>query len=179
MPRLLCIHESWVWRNNFNKFRMSNPIAPATPQERYGKLAFEENEILKKSGHFLIEHDIQRAGSVLWFMTSKSLENSSLISRYHSLENYLAKMRLVYLKATKNDAFHSLNPLDFGEKRSYIEDVTEKFYAKTKSNRVMANSVLPGLMVTNGTLCTVALGFGFLSWIDFLYFIWWKNDFMF
>ena len=41
---------------------MSNPIAPPKPQERYGKLAFEENEILKKSGHFLFEHDMKRSG---------------------------------------------------------------------------------------------------------------------
>ena len=78
------------------------------------------------------------------------------ISRYHSLENYLAKMRLVYLKATKNDC----TPL-FSEERSYFESVTEKFYAQTKSNRIMANALLPGLMAANGTLCTMALGFGF------------------
>ena len=78
------------------------------------------------------------------------------ISRYHSLENYLAKMRLVYLKATQNDCI----PL-FSEERSYFESVTEKFYAQTKSNRIMANLLLPGLMAANGTVCTMALGFGF------------------
>ena len=90
--------------------------------------------------------------------TKWNVQKMGLIhSRYHSLENYLAKMRLVYLKATQNDS----NPLTLNPKKtSYIESVTEKFYTQTKSNRVMANTVLPGLMASNGALCTMALGFG-------------------
>ena len=52
------IYDSITTKN----FRMSNPLSPPAPQERYGRLAFEENEVLKKSGHFQIEHDMQRNG---------------------------------------------------------------------------------------------------------------------